>query len=93
MKTINTVLVIVLLSYNLSNLKAQQSSGADSKSSIKGTLTEEVDTIPVGFANIALYRQSDTTLVTWTLAKEDGSFELTKVPVGTFKLRHRFYRV
>ena len=86
MKTINAVLVIALLSFILTNLKAQQTSGTDSKSSIRGILTEEVDTIPVGFANVALYRQSDTTLVTWTLAKEDGSFELTKVPVGTFKL-------
>jgi outer membrane receptor protein involved in Fe transport len=86
MKTINAVLFSVLLSFALINLKAQQTSGADSKSSVRGILTEEVDTIPVGFANIALYKQSDSTLVTWTLAKEDGSFELTKVPVGTFKL-------
>ena len=86
MKTINAVLFSVLLSFVMTDLKAQEPTGTDSKSTISGILTEEADTIPVGFANVALYRQSDSTLVTWTLAKEDGSFVLTNVPVGTFKL-------
>ncbi len=86
MKTINAILVSVLISFVLTNLNAQKSPGPDPRSSIRGILTEEVDTIPVGFANIALYNQSDSTLVTWTPAKEDGSFELSRVPVGRFKL-------
>jgi outer membrane receptor protein involved in Fe transport len=90
MKTINAVLFTVLLSFTPVNSNAQQPPATDLKSSVRGILTEEVDSIPVGFANIALYKQSDSTLVTWTLAKEDGSFELTRVPVGTFKLITEF---
>ncbi len=78
--------MVGLLSFVLTNLKAQQTSGADSKTSIRGILTETVDTIPVAFANVALYSQIDSVLISWTLANENGFFELVKVPVGTYKL-------
>jgi outer membrane receptor protein involved in Fe transport len=86
MKTIKVLFISLLCSISLTNLLAQQISSPDMSSKIKGVLNDIIDSTPVGFANVALYKQSDSTLVTWTLAKDDGSFELDRIPIGTYKL-------
>lgn len=78
--------MVGLIIMGFSNLNAQQPSIYTANAKIVGVLTDFNDTIPVEFANVALYSQNDSLLVTWTVSKENGAFELTKVPVGTFKL-------
>ena len=82
MKTIKILLASLVLISAATNLVAQQKQSTDANSIIKGILTENSDTMKVGFANVVIYRQKDSTIVTWTITKEDGSFEFTKVPSG-----------
>ena len=86
MKTIKIMLSGLLLFASIYESEAQQKQSAEGNSLIKGVLTEMNDTTHIGFANVVLYKLSDSTLVTWTISKDDGSFELTKVPQGKYKV-------
>jgi outer membrane receptor protein involved in Fe transport len=86
MKTIKIALISLLLFSCLTGVRAQQKQSADANSVIKGIVTETGDSKPIGFANVVLYRQKDSIMVTWSMSKEDGSFELTKVSPGTYKV-------
>lgn len=86
MKNFILLLIVLLINANILNVIADQGLGNGEGAKIKGILIEEKDTIPIEFANIALYKQSDSTLVTWTVSSDKGAFELTKVPVGNYKL-------
>jgi outer membrane receptor protein involved in Fe transport len=86
METMKSILLSLLLISSLTETGAQQKPSVESNSIIKGIVTEMDDSKPVGFANVVLYRQKDSTMVTWSISKEDGSFELTKVPTGTYKV-------
>ena len=86
MKTIKIMLSGLLLFASINESEAQQKQSAEGNSLIKGVLTEMNDTTHIGFANVVLYKLSDSTLVTWTISKDDGSFELTKVPQGKYKV-------
>jgi outer membrane receptor protein involved in Fe transport len=84
MKTIKIILSGLLFFSSLTESGAQQKQSVEGNSIIKGVLTETNDTTHIGFANVVLYKLSDSTIVTWTISKDDGSFELTKVPQGTY---------
>ena len=86
MKTIKIMLLSLLFMSSINEARAQQKLAAEGNSIIKGVLTETNDTTHIGFANVVLYRQNDSTIVTWTISREDGSFELTKIPSGTYKV-------
>lgn len=59
------------------------------KGIIKGILVDNDDISPVIYANIVLYSQPDS-LVSWTISSDNGTFELSKVPNGTYKLQASF---
>jgi outer membrane receptor protein involved in Fe transport len=86
MKTIKIMMLSLLFISSITEAGAQQKQAAEGNSNIKGVLTETNDTTHIGFANVVLYRQNDSTIVTWTISKEDGSFELTKITPGTYKV-------
>ncbi len=86
MKTIKSILTGLLIISSLTEAGAQQKQSVEANSVIKGIITEMDNSKPVGFANVVLYRQDDSTMVTWSISKEDGAFELTKVPMGTYKV-------
>jgi outer membrane receptor protein involved in Fe transport len=86
MKKFRTVFIVLLIISGILNVKAEQGPGNGIGAKIKGILIEEKDTVPIEFANVALYKQSDSTLVTWTVSTDKGVFELVKVPVGNYKL-------
>jgi hypothetical protein len=86
MKTLKSALISLLLISFLNETGAQQKQAADANSIIKGIVTDNTDGKPVGFANVVLYRQKDSVMVTWSIGKEDGSFELSKIPLGEYNL-------
>jgi outer membrane receptor protein involved in Fe transport len=86
MKAMKLMLLNLLFLSSFIEAGAQQKPVAEGNSIIKGVLIEVNDTTHIGFANVVLYRQNDSTIVTWTISKEDGSFELTKIPSGTYKV-------
>jgi hypothetical protein len=72
MKTIKIMLSGLLFFLSIIESGAQQKLSAEGNSIIKGVLTETNDTTHIGFANVALYKLSDSTIVTWTISKDDG---------------------
>lgn len=86
MKTIKILLAVLIFFSYIMESGAQQKQSLPGNSIIKGVLIETNDTAHIGFANVVLYKMSDSSIVTWTISKEDGSFELTKVPNGTYKV-------
>ncbi|MEF8984097.1 MAG: TonB-dependent receptor [Bacteroidales bacterium] len=73
---------------------AQQSGGEGGPPPGKnGSLQGEVlvkDDGPLEYANVALYRKKDSSLVTGTVTDADGTFELEKVPFGKYYLELDF---
>lgn len=51
-----------------------------------GYVIDSANTVPVEFANIALYNASDSTLVTGGITNSEGRFELSSVPDGDYYL-------
>ncbi|HLN54333.1 MAG TPA: TonB-dependent receptor [Lentimicrobium sp.] len=86
MKTIKILVAVLIFFSSIMESGAQQKQSVEGNSIIKGILTVSKDTTHIGFANVVLYKMSDSSIVTWTISKDDGSFELTKVPTGTYNV-------
>jgi outer membrane receptor protein involved in Fe transport len=84
MKTLKIILLGLAFVSVIPESTAQQKQTANANSKITGVLSDMNDTIHVGYANVVLYRQNDSTMVTWTISSDDGSFELNRVPSGTY---------
>lgn len=57
---------------------------------LKGKVLEAQTKAPMEYANVALYRLRDSSLVTGTVTRADGSFELNNLPYGRFYLTANF---
>jgi len=71
----------------------EQTGGSASRSMMQGTIVGEVMVEgdgPLEYANVALYRLQDSSLVTGTVTGVDGVFKLNKVPMGRFYLEVNF---
>jgi outer membrane receptor protein involved in Fe transport len=51
---------------------------------VKGIIKSEQSGLNISYATITLYTQKDSTLITGTVSKDDGSFEINEVPYGKF---------
>ena len=58
--------------------------------SVNGQVIENSSGNPVAFAAIVLKSMEDGSTITGGITKEDGSFELKKLPEGTFRLEVQF---
>ncbi|MFT6882194.1 MAG: iron complex outermembrane receptor protein [Marinoscillum sp.] len=58
--------------------------------SISGSLVDAVENSPIGFASLALYKATDSTLVGGAISEEDGSFLLADLKVGAYYLSIQF---
>lgn len=59
---------------------------AQKTGSIKGTLMDTIAQQPVASATITLLKKKDSSLVTFTMTNNKGSFELTGVAAGEYRL-------
>src|ERR1051325_6322955 len=79
MKKILTLLVITLLSFNIS--QAQKDDG-----SIKGKLIDTAAKAPITDATVSLLNAKDSSLATFTLSNKTGVFEFKALAKGDYKL-------
>ncbi|WP_372650788.1 TonB-dependent receptor domain-containing protein [Draconibacterium sp.] len=62
----------------------------DGKGKIVGTILEKDSETPMEFANIAVYKETDSTLVTGGITNENGVFEITNLEYGDYYLVANF---
>ncbi len=87
MKALLQLIIITLLPFGLS---AQQGMSGPGKGSVKGKIVDGDSKQAIEFATISLHSAKDSSLITGTTAKGDGSFELDKVDYGNYYLRMGF---
>nr|WP_321353538.1 outer membrane beta-barrel family protein [uncultured Draconibacterium sp.] len=62
----------------------------DGKGKIVGTIVDKDTEIPMEFANIAVYKETDSTLVTGGITNEKGVFEIVDLDYGDYYLVANF---
>jgi Outer membrane receptor proteins, mostly Fe transport len=70
---------VFLLSFYAQSVLAQNT--------LKGVLLNENNNEKVAFANIGLYRMTDTTFISGAISDENGEFELKNIPNGNYDLK------
>jgi len=95
MKTIFGVIILTfLLSVNQNFAQPPAGLGGGGKmdpiGKIVGKVIANTTKDPLPYSNIILSSQKDSTLITGTIASEDGSFLLEKVPFGRFYMEIKF---
>lgn len=55
---------------------------AQNTASIKGIVTDSLSKKPLGFSTVAVVNARDTSLVSYTVTRDDGTFQLSRLPVG-----------
>lgn len=80
----NKLLITSIFSlFFFAQLVAQRGQGSPEKSTLSGTVVNE-EGMPVPFANVAVYRQKDSTLVSGTASDAEGMFSLELRPSKYF---------
>ncbi|CAM4341433.1 Outer membrane receptor for ferrienterochelin and colicins [Pedobacter westerhofensis] len=82
MKQLSLILVF-FLSVNTVYFSSAQTK---EPSAIKGVIIDSLKNVPVGYVTISLQDASTGTQVKSTISKDDGSFEITAIRSGTYKL-------
>jgi hypothetical protein len=60
---------------------------AQNSASIKGIITDSLTNKPLGFSTVAVVNATDTSLIAYTVTKDDGTFQLSRLPISrAFKL-------
>lgn len=62
----------------------------DGKGKIVGTIVEKNTENPMEFANIAVYKRTDSTLVTGGITNEKGEFEIADISYGDYYIEANF---
>ena len=57
---------------------------------ITGTVLDKVTGKPVEYANIAIYRIKDSSVVTGGITNDQGKFSVEKIPYGVYNIKVRF---
>lgn len=60
------------------------------KAAVRGRVYDQQNKIPVEYASVALLTAKDSVVTAGTVTKANGSFELMRVPAGTFRLKVSF---
>lgn len=92
MKYLRVALLIQIVSISFSMYTYSQPRGggqggmapSDFTGTVKGNVIDALDGLPVEYANIVIYRQRDSSLVTGGITNEKGEFEIQKVPMGRY---------
>ena len=90
MKTLKLIILGIILSTLYQTSYSQQNFVAEPKGILKGVLVDADDGTPLEFANVVLFASNGSTMVTWSISKSDGTFELSKIAVGEYNLAISF---
>mgnify|MGYP002344270144 CR=1 FL=1 len=87
LKSLFTALLLILASY--STFAQQRQGGGPGMNpnltgTVRGKVFDKIDNLPVEYANIALYKMRDSTLVTGGITNQRGEFTIDKVPMGRY---------
>jgi hypothetical protein len=55
---------------------------AQNNASIKGIITDSLTNKPLGFSTVAIVSATDTSLIAYTVTKDDGTFQLSRLPIS-----------
>ena len=80
-----TVCLLFVNSSNAENYVADPKGG-----SISGRVLDASTNQPMEYVNVAMFRSSDSTLITGTITSPDGQFKLDKIASGEYYLRLTF---
>jgi outer membrane receptor protein involved in Fe transport len=64
--------------------KGASQSNIPKEAKVTGTIIDGSSNQAVSYASVAIYQAKDSTLITGVLSKDDGSFEVEKLPYGKF---------
>ncbi|MGC9344172.1 MAG: carboxypeptidase-like regulatory domain-containing protein, partial [Bacteroidales bacterium] len=95
MKTLSIIVASLLISIHFIYLKAQPSdrpSGdmSERRGFLVGKILDEYDDKPLEFTSVAIFSESDSTLIAGGIAGPDGSFQLNGIPFGEYYLIANF---
>ncbi len=82
--------ILVVLNYNIANAEGNPDSDDDRKGKIRGVILDKATSQPMEFANVAIYNEADSSLITGTITDEQGKFEITGVIYGDYYLEANF---
>jgi len=86
MNTLKLIFLGMILSTLYQTTYSQQNFVVEPKCILKGVLVDADDSSPLEFANVVLYGLNNSTIVTWSISKNDGAFELSKIALGEYDL-------
>ena len=72
------ILFVCFFLFSASLLQAQKTTG-----SVQGRITDTLNKQSLKDASVTVLNKTDSSLIKFTLAKADGSFEITDLPFGT----------
>jgi outer membrane receptor protein involved in Fe transport len=84
----NIIIILTCLFTGILPLMAEGPAGPGGK--LSGMVTDSASSMPVEFANIALFAASDSSLVTGAISDNNGYFELNDIPDGEYYLVIQF---
>lgn len=84
------LVVVCLLPAALSAQPGAKLGNGAASGSIVGRVYDADRNVPIEYANVVLYRQADSSLITGTVTRTDGSYVLTSVPAGRFYIELSF---
>jgi outer membrane cobalamin receptor len=86
---IRFLFIISILFFSTINITAQEQ-GQRRGGTITGVILEAESRQPIEYANIVLFRSSDSVQVTGTISNTEGRFELSPVPPGSYYANIQF---
>ncbi|MCG8697750.1 MAG: TonB-dependent receptor [Bacteroidales bacterium] len=87
MKKILTILIVI--GFGTGNLMAQPP-GKKVGLKVSGRVLNSYDNLPMEYVSVVLTKSSDSNIVTGTITKKDGTFEITQFKPGIYNLKVEF---
>lgn len=79
-----TLLFFSMLIFNQTKADETPTLDDDRKGKISGVIVDEATSQPMQFANVAVYNEEDSALITGTITDENGKFEIAGVNYGDY---------
>ncbi len=86
------LLVVLLLAYQIKSqhLRGRNFRDMPKEGILRGKVIDKHTKSPIEYANVVLFKRSDSSLVTGGITDKDGLFEFNEIPYGAFFLTVKF---
>lgn len=82
--TIMVLSTLIIMSVQGVQAQRQQGMGSNFSGIVSGRVLDKTDNTPLEYANVVLYNQRDSSLITGTITNEKGEFSMEKIPAGRY---------